>query len=237
MSEYWISQPNFGTTTMKSTVVHTPRNVDLPVHVVLKEAENKNNNRKRKCLCLSVWLIGLLLLTAGAVVVAHFLMPETFVGGSNNDSFRQVSTCSDILPLEDKVRNAEIILVGAILPNMSVEVVKMIKGQPFVNWPKLHKSECFEQSATRQIFFLAPERQGRSVVAENEDFFMPKYQALIATPKVVEIVEKLAAEFGEKVLLVTPQPVMTFETSTEGKLFLLCVITFEIGAKLKNSMK
>lgn len=218
MSEYWISQPNFS---MKSTVVHTPRNVDLPVHVVLKE--NKNN-RKRKCLCLSIWLVGLLLLTAGAIVVAHFLMPESFTADSDTDSYRQVSTCSDMLPLEDKVRNAEIILVGAILPNMSVEVVKMIKGQPFVNWPKLHKSECFEQSATRQIFFLAPERQGRSV--DNEDFFMPKYQALIATPKVVEIVEKLAFEYKDKeeIRLVTPQPVINIEASTEGKLFMLITL-------------
>ena len=89
MSEYWISPPHFGTLSKSSaaTVVHTPRNVDLPAHVVLQDSKpemnQKQKQRKRKCLCLSLWMLGLICVTAGAIVVAHFLMPETFQSNGN----------------------------------------------------------------------------------------------------------------------------------------------------------
>lgn len=227
MSEYWISPPHFGTMGKSNTVVHAPRNVDLPAHVVLQETETMGKQRKRKCLCLSFWLVGLILLTAGAIVVAHYLIPETSMYSSqqdNSDSFmkkQQLQTCPDMLPLEDKVKNSEYIVVGSVMmPDMALEVAKMIKGEALQRHAKLHETgkDCFEQSATRQVFFLSPERQGRSLDQHADHikghYYVPKYQSLMASPKIVDIVEKLVFESG---YLVTPQPVVEEESSTEGK--------------------
>ena len=215
MSEYWISPPHFGTMGKSTTVVHAPRNVDLPAHVVLQETETVGKQRKRKCLCLSVWLVGLILLTAGAIVVAHYLIPESMYNQKSENSFMQLQTCPDMLPLEDKVKNSEYIAVGSVLPDLALDVSKMIKGEFMVN-AKLHETgkDCFQQSASRQVFFLSPsERQGRVLDEEDkrQHYYMPKYQSLMASTKIVDIVEKLVLDN-----LVTPQPVVE-QTSTEGK--------------------
>ena len=114
-----------------ATVVHTPRNVDLPSHVVLQDSEMNQKQRKRKCVCLSIWMLGLVLLTAGAIVVAHFLVPETFhqnsVKTETTSTFSQLQICQDVVPLEDKVKNSDLIVVGSVLPDMTLKVIKIIK--------------------------------------------------------------------------------------------------------------
>ena len=211
MSEYWISPPHFGTMGKSSaTVVHTPRNVDLPSHVVLQDS-NGQKQRKRKCLCLSFWMLGLVMLTAGAIVVAHFLIPEPSakLPQKSRENSPTQQSCKDVLPLEDKVKNTDLIVVGSVMPDMTLKVIKIIKGSSLHRRPKLPESgkSCFESTNARQIFFLASERQGRSVAKSNFDqIYVPKYPALRATPKIVEIVEKLVVDTSS--VLSEEQPIM-----------------------------
>merc|ERR1711962_252264 len=180
MSEYWISPPHYGTLSKNSSTVVTPRNVELPV---IQEPPKQGN--KRRCLCLSLWLFGLILLTAGSIVVAHFLIPEVSDFQQDKTSLIQES-CSDLLPLEEKVRNTEFIVVGKVLPDMALEISQVIKGNlQLQSKLQLEKQEsCFQQSSANQVFFLAPDRQGRSLTSsEAEFYYLPKYQALIASPK------------------------------------------------------
>ena len=230
MSEYWISPPHFGTLAKNNSnsVVHTPRNVELPSHVVLTE-KPENQQGKRKCICLSIWLFGLVLLTAGAIVVAHFLIPEVSVLKEEN-KFHQIQTCPNLLPLEDKVKNSEYIVVGQVLPDLALEVIKVIKGADLKE-PKLHEigQSCFEKGVPRQIFFLAAERQGRSL--SGYFYYLPKYHALSASPKVVEIVEKLVLEEQEisVTFKTTAVPKVTeISTTTEGKTHMNLLIFIQI---------
>ena len=225
MSEYWISPPHFGTLGAKNTtVVHTPRNIDLPAHVVLPEPDNGNHKqqKKRKYLCLSFWLMGLALLTTGAIIVAMFLVPETELASRNSqDSYLQTATCLDLLPLEDKVKNSDLVLVGSMNPDMSLKVDRIIKGDqgPLSIEVSAAGKSCFEATSSPQVFFLSPERQGRSVKASN--IWLPKYRALAATEKVVDIIVNLV----ENAAIVSPLPTLQIEVSTEGKklVHFLCV--------------
>ena len=232
MSEYWISPPHFGTMGAKNTtVVHTPRNIDLPAHVVLQEPETglQKQQKKRKYLCLSFWLMGLALLTTGAIIVAMFLVPETDL--HRNTDFLQAQTCLDLLPLEDKVKNSELVLVGSVMPDMTLTLDKVIKGELKVLQDETMKiseagKSCFEASPRRQVFFLVSERQGRSVTqasasrTTSNSILMPKFQALEASEKVVEIIENLAT-FNAKQVVEIPQE--EIEATTEGKIeFIFC---------------
>ena len=80
--------------------VMTPRNVDLPMStldrhrsVVIRATDSPSSlssaspsalkasaARRKKFLCLSAWLAFLLLLCAGIVVIAHFLLPKSITG-------------------------------------------------------------------------------------------------------------------------------------------------------------
>ena len=108
--------------------------------------EPPKQGNKRKCLCLSFWLFGLILLTAGSIVVAHFLIPE--VSEFHKES-SLIQTCTDLLPLEDKVRNSEFIVVGKVLPDMALEVGKVIKGNlQLQSKLQLDKQEsCYQKSS------------------------------------------------------------------------------------------
>ena len=70
-----------------SVVVHTPRNVDLPPHVVMirgSEDEalymsSENGEQKptvsyprKRCFCLCAWLFGLILLCIGVFIIIHY---------------------------------------------------------------------------------------------------------------------------------------------------------------------
>ena len=229
MSEYWISPPHFGTMGAKNTTaVHTPRNIDLPAHVVLQEPETglQKQQKKRKYLCLSFWLMGLALLTTGAIIVAMFLVPETDLRDRNTD-FLQAQTCLDLLPLEDKVKHAELVLVGSVMPDMTLNLDKVIKGELKVHQDVTMKiseagKSCFEASPRRQVFFLVSERQGRSVTRASasqtsmNSILMPKFQALEASDKVVEIIENLAILNAQQTLNIQAQKEV--ETTTEGKM-------------------
>ena len=162
---------------------------------------------------MSFWLFGLILLTAGSIVVAHFLIPE--VSEFQQDKSSLIQTCSDLLPLEDKVRNSEYIVVAKVLPDMALEIDQVIKGNlQKQSKLQLEKQEsCFQQSSANQVFFLAPDRQGRSLTSsEAESYYLPKYQALMASPKIIRIVEKLVMETG---YLTTQTPKL--HTTTESK--------------------
>ena len=78
----------------KTNKVMTPRNVDLPMSVVIRATSESPSSlssaspsalkasaaRRKKFLCLSAWLAFLLLLCAGIVVIAHFLLPKSISG-------------------------------------------------------------------------------------------------------------------------------------------------------------
>jgi hypothetical protein len=85
----------------KSVVVHTPRNVDLPPHVVMirgSEDEalymsSENGEQKptvsyprKRCFCLCAWLFGLILLCIGVFIIIHYLMVDTGETLDNKDS-------------------------------------------------------------------------------------------------------------------------------------------------------
>ena len=145
---------------------------------------------------------------------------------SETSLMSHMQNCQDILPLEDKVKNSDLVIVGSVLPDMSLEVVKIIKGHSLhrAKLPENGKA-CFENSATRQIFFLSTERQGRSVAEhEMDQIYVPKYPALRATPKIVDIIEKLALDIGEKQPTVLAEPVLQGSLNVEGKKnrFLIC---------------
>ncbi len=80
-----------------SSKVLTPRNVDLPMHVlrgnhssiaIVNGMDNSHKSQKphprKKCLCLFSWLLGLLLLCAAVIVIANFLLSRSqFEDGAN----------------------------------------------------------------------------------------------------------------------------------------------------------
>ena len=228
MSEYWISPPHFGPLGAKNTtVVHTPRNIDLPAHVVLSPelggADSsgggilQKQQKKKKYLCLSFWLMGLALLTTGAIIVALFLVPETELAVQGNSDSRGYLTlnCLDLLPLEDKVKNSEVVCVGSMLPDMSLKVDQVIKGDMGRRKFQISPAgkSCFEATSSPQVFFLSPERQSRSVKdKESIDYWMPKYRALVASEKAVDIITHLASS-ENKELLVSPK----LESTEAGK--------------------
>ena len=84
-----------------SVVVHTPRNVDLPPHVVMirgSEDEalymsSENGEQKptvsyprKRCLCLCAWLLGLILLCIGVFIIIHYLLVDTSETLTNKDT-------------------------------------------------------------------------------------------------------------------------------------------------------
>ena len=86
-----------------SVVVHTPRNVDLPPHVVMirgSEDEalyisSENGEQKppvsyprKRCFCLCAWLFGLILLCIGVFVIVHYLL----VDNGENLNGKQISS-------------------------------------------------------------------------------------------------------------------------------------------------
>ena len=128
-----------------SVVVHTPRNVDLPPHVVMvrgseeedsymENGENKPISHPRKrCLCLCAWLFGLIFLCIGVIVIVHYLFLDSG-GKSNNknilsvkdkqllDSFEDIDIskiCNyshrTALTLEKKISASDYIFVGTVI--------------------------------------------------------------------------------------------------------------------------
>jgi hypothetical protein len=67
----------------KSSKVMTPRNVDLPQSVIRASdvgQKKPTGGQRKKCFCLSAWLAFLLLLCAGVVVIANYLLPKSMPG-------------------------------------------------------------------------------------------------------------------------------------------------------------
>ena len=166
------------------------------------------------------------MLTAGSIVVAHFLIPEVseFHKAESSLAIQKTTThsCTDLLPLEDKVRNSEFIVVGKVLPDMALQVGKVIKGNlQLQSKLQLDKQEsCYQKSSVvNQVFFLAPDRHGRSLARSSSDlseyYYLPKYQALKATPKIIQIVEKIVFDNGD-----LPMLNQEVQTTTESKPFL-----------------
>ena len=176
---------------------------------------------------MSLWLFGLILLTAGSIVVAHFLIPE--VSEFSHQEGSLIQTCSDMLPLEDKVKNSEFIVVGKVLPDMALEVDKIIKGNLNLQQSKLQldkQDSCFQQSSANQVFFLATDRHGRSLTpTDAEYYYLPKYQTLLASPKIIQIVEKLVFDTEN---LETPN--QELQTSTESKQIFFSTFLYSISS-------
>lgn len=132
--------------------------------------------------------------------MAHYLIPEDVYNHpeTTNDEFKQVQTCPDLLPLEDKVKNSELIIVAQVLNDGSLQVDRVLKGSDdWVHRGKIQKGTeiCFDQNqAIKQVFFLASQRQGRSL--EQEFVLVPTYQTILASSKIIEIVELLINDNG-----------------------------------------
>ena len=212
-------------TMAKSSSVHTPRNVDLPPHVIqAKKSNKKSENRRKRCLCLSCWLMGLVLLCAGVVVIAHFLLPTV---GQNNDSnilgeaTESVELISenicvdrsrDIYSLEQKLQMSETIIVGTI-ERESIQVIKVIKELSDSD-KKIEKivrlvpfqELCHIETKSRQIFFLsAPISSNGNRSKENDrirtksDIFRPRFRSMLTTPKLVQIIVRILSNEGSNI--------------------------------------
>ena len=113
--------------------------------------------------------------------------------------------------------------MGKVLPDMALEVGKIIKGNLQLQKYKLQlnkQESCYQKSSVvNQVFFLAPDRHGRSLARSSssdlsEYYYLPKYQALKATPKIIQIVEKLVFDNGD-----LPMLNQEVQTTTESKPF------------------
>ena len=179
-----------------------------------ESAESLGKQRKKKCLCLSIWLIGLILLTIGAIVMAYFLIPEE----SSLSKFQQVQACPDLLPLEDKVKNSEVIVVASMVEKLTLEIQQILKGNiDSSKYLKLQQGLCLtENFAESSVFFLTAERKGRSL--ENKQLYIAQFQSILASEKVIEVVELLLDE-----------KLTSTENLIQGKLVSLFGILFEQG--------
>ena len=202
-------------TMAKSSAVHTPRNVDLPAHVIRpKKSSKKSENRRKRCLCLSCWLLGLVLLCAGVVVIAHFLLPtvgqtnESNILGENTQSVELISdnVCidrsRDIYSLEQKLQMSETIVVGTIETDV-ISVSKVLKensnsGKKIEKNVRLELTEevCHLETRSRQIFFLsAPILQNGSRSTHSDKLsskkFRPRFRSMLTTPKLVQIIVRI----------------------------------------------
>ena len=103
-----------------SSKVLTPRNVDLPTHVIRPPKEKINP--RRKCLCLSLWLLVLLLVCGLVVLVASFLLPpgQNLLGTSpgfpfdtGDDPQGRMDCLESVgISLEQKTELSDLIVVG-----------------------------------------------------------------------------------------------------------------------------
>jgi len=173
----------------KSSAVHTPRNVDLPSHVIRsKNSNKKSEGRRKRCLCLSCWLLGLVLLCAGVVVIAHFLLPafgqtsESNIlsdGGESVELFSDnfcIDRTRDIYSLEQKLQLSDAIVVGTV-EQSSISVLKVLKESPNSDRKvekvvrlDPHEEICHLETTSRQIFFLAgPNLSNRNVTRGHSD--------------------------------------------------------------------
>ena len=101
------------------------------------------------------------------------------------------------------------------MPDMSLKVDQVIKGDMGRRKFQISPAgkSCFEATSSPQVFFLSPERQSRSVKdKESIDYWMPKYRALVASEKAVDIITHLASS-ENKELLVSPK----LESTEAGK--------------------
>ena len=199
-------------TMAKSCAVHTPRNVDLPAHVIRpKKSSKKSENRRKRCLCLSCWLLGLVLLCAGVVVIAHFLLPnvgqtnESNVLGENTQSVELISdnVCidrsRDIYSLEQKLQMSETIVVGTIERDL-ISVSKVLKetSKKVDKNVRMELSDemCHLETQSRQIFFLsspiAPNGNRSTDSAKlSSKMFRPRFRSMLTTPKLVQIIVRI----------------------------------------------
>ena len=117
----------------KSSKVVSPRNVDLPSHVVIRASPpmiKKPKGQRKRCLCLTAWLAGLILLCIGVVVVANYLLP-----GGGHEADQSLSNNGEDICLGDENLEQKAALSHAIVVaknNMedetTVDVNKVLKG-------------------------------------------------------------------------------------------------------------
>jgi len=199
----------------KSSAVHTPRNVDLPTHVIRPKnvSNKKSESRRKRCLCLSCWILGLVLLCAGVVVIAHFLLPafgQTSDSNILSDAGESVELVSenvcvdrnrDIYPLDQKLQMSETIVVGTVEHNV-VHVARVLKesSNPEKKIEKLVRLDPFQDPChldtnSRQMFFLSSpifsNRNSSDKLRPSPEVYRPRFRSMLTTPKLVEIVVRI----------------------------------------------
>ncbi len=153
--------------------------------------------------------------------MAHFLIPES----ANGNPLQQFQSCLDLSPLEDKVSQSDLIVVAKLKPDLSL--LQVLKGRELsVNENQFalddfQNGHCVEQSHQSQVLFLTVKRQSRSFDNHRQALYVPKFQAILAMPKVVEIVEQLVNETQENQALAistqATQSEMAVPSTTQGK--------------------
>jgi hypothetical protein len=198
----------------KSSAVHTPRNVDLPSHVIRPKnvSSKKTDGRRKRCLCLSCWLLGLVLLCAGVVVIAHFLLPAVSQAQDSNvlsDDRPTVEHISntfcidrsrDIYSLEQKLQLSETIVVGTVDQGL-IQVSRVLKESSNSD-RKIDKSVrldlgqevCHLETRSRQMFFLSGPGSGSNAsekLVAGPETFRARFRSMLTTPKLVQIVVRI----------------------------------------------
>ncbi|XP_059088020.1 agrin-like [Tigriopus californicus] len=182
----------------KSSKVMTPRNVELPTHVILAKKE-KPGHPKKKCLCLTLWLFVLLLLCVAVVIIAHFLLPQNL--NQNLERLECLETAG--VGLEQKTSMSDLIVVGTFEPDPDrkhqdhkfIRVERSLKGVrdtddylPFSAPPNFE--DCLDQTdqdghdhevPTPKVYFLT----------QFGDLWIPRFQPMLVSDKLTQVIRDL----------------------------------------------
>ena len=185
----------------RSSKVMTPRNVDLPMHVIrgnnssmaingsLKNPAKKPEHPRKKCVCLTSWLVGLILLCIAVIILASMLLPASSVDKNNFvDMSSAVSdTCLEAsgLSLEQKAVLSDAIVVGK-MEEEGIRVQKVLKGGNRVARKLVMREDKCEKEVEgkkKAIMFLQGDQNGGA--------WAQKFKAIPASDKVADVIKNL----------------------------------------------
>ena len=177
----------------KSSKVMTPRNVDLPLHVIntstmaaangsIVHAKKPRQGSRKKCLCLTSWLAGLVFLCIGVFVVANFLM-----SANSDDANNVICLERNGISLEQKATLSDLIVVGRVETDFDTYGGREERADPGasainvarVNVYKTLKSK-YEEEPPKSLKFSQREQDSPCRISvedarQEKIFFLSKY--------------------------------------------------------------
>ena len=197
-----------------SSKVLTPRNVDLPTHVIRPPKEKINP--RRKCLCLSLWLLVLLLVCGLVVLVAGFLLPggQNLLGTSpgfpfetGDDPQGRMDCLESVgISLEQKTELSDLIVVGNFKEQvyreryerddsrevLEVRVTKNLKGRHPKREPIHYVSppdfdSCHHAGGADSSW----DEKRVFFLTKFGDFWVPRFQPLPISSKLTQVIKTL----------------------------------------------